>query len=60
MLILFAGYEEKYQYAIYDEEGELIRLYLFQLDDDVYIGRYDKSGIILSSLDKLKQKSSTD
>jgi len=50
---ILANYKKKYRYIISDNRGEIIKLYLFDLDGKIFIGRYVGSGLLLSSLDEI-------
>lgn len=50
---MFANYKERYRYSLYDEQGEKIHYYIFQLDEDIYVCSYDRSDILFFWIDKL-------
>lgn len=53
---MFDKYKERYRYSLYDEQGEKIRYHIFQLDEDVYICRYDRSDMLFHWFDKVRKK----
>lgn len=53
---LFGKYKERYRYSLYDEQGEKIRYYIFQLDEDIYICKYDRADILVHWVDKIWKK----
>lgn len=53
---MFDKYKGRYRYSLYDEQGEKIRYHIFQLDEDVYICRYDRSDTLFHWFGKVRKK----
>lgn len=53
---MFDNYKDRYRYSLYDEQGEKIRYYIFQLDEDVYICKYDRADMLIFWFDKVTRK----
>lgn len=56
LIDIFDKSKDRYRYSLYDEQGEKIRYYIFQLDGDIYICKYDRSDILVHWIDKVTKK----
>lgn len=56
LIDIFDKSKERYRYSLYDEKGEKIRYYIFQLDKDIYICKYDRADILVQWIDKVQKK----
>lgn len=49
----FGQYEQRYRVGLFGEHGEQIHIYIFLLDDDVFISQFARDDLLIFSIDKI-------